>query len=351
LISPKLLDLVRCPDCRARLNGESSSLSCTGCARRFDSPGADYLMLEPSDAFRETTKFLDESFHADGRDETVSPPLLSAGVRNTMLRRFLDMKPGDRVLDLGCGSGRFCVWSLDSGAHVIGLDTGAFFAAEARDAVDLVVGELRRLPFADGSVNKAYTIDVLEHLSLEGLDAMLREVSRVLTPGGSLFVYTHVRQRSPLAPLLALIARTAAAAERMGLADLTIEKLRKTDHLNPLMSRGHLDEVAQRAGFRVRRFRYYTPLLSSVAENILVPVAAHAMARKAVRDRIAGGGTSSGVDRKAMRAARVRAKRRIAEGGPVYRVLRLMTRATMLDVNVLGGMRSGPFFALLVKER
>jgi len=301
----------------------------------------DYLTLKPRDAFGETTKFLDERFHADGRDETVSPPLLSAAVRNTMLRRFLDMKPGDVVLDLGCGSGRFCVWSLASGAHVMGIDTGTFFAAEARAGVDLVVGELRQLPFAAASVTKAYTIDVLEHLSLEGLQATLREVARVLAPGGSLFVYTHVRQRSRLAPVLNVISRAASAVERMGLSDLTIERLRKTDHLNPLMSRQHLDEVAAAAGFRVARFRYYTPVLSSVAENILVPVAAHAMARQAA---------PSGVNREAMRAARVQAKRRVGERGLVYRALQLMTSITMLDVTLFGRMRSGPFFALLVKE-
>jgi ubiquinone/menaquinone biosynthesis C-methylase UbiE len=314
-----------------------------GCGRVFESAGPDFLVLKPQTAFGETTKFLEESFHADGRDETVSPPLLSAGVRNAMLRQFLDMKPGDVVLDLGCGSGRFCVWSLDSGAHVVGIDTGTFFAAEARASVDLVAGELRQLPFADASVTKAYTIDVLEHLSLEGLHATLREVSRVLTPGGSLFVYTHVRQRSPFAPVLGLIARTASAVERLGFADLTIEKLRKTDHLNPLMSRTHLDDVASDAGFRVERFRYYTPLLSSIAENILVPVAAHAMARRAARN--------PAVDRSAMRTARVEAKQRIAQRGPIFRALRLMTSVTMLDVTLLGGVRSGPFFALLVKKK
>jgi hypothetical protein len=135
-----------------------------------------------------------------------------------------------------------------------------------------------KLPFADASVTKAYTIDVLEHLSPEGLATVLREVSRVLAPGGSLFVYTHVRQRSVFAPVLRAIALTASTIERMGFADLTIEKLRKTDHLNPLMSRRHLDEVAAAAGFTVAKFRYYTPVLSSIAENILVPVAAHAMA-------------------------------------------------------------------------
>jgi len=341
VISTRLLNLVRCPDCHGRLGSAPPVLTCTVCGHVFDAADPDYLVLKPRDAFGETTKFLEDSFHADGRDETVSPPLLSAAVRNTMLQRFLDMTPQDVVLDLGCGSGRFCVWSLESKAHVIGVDTGTFFAAEARAGVDLVAGELRRLPFADGSITKAYTIDVLEHLSPDGLHVTLSEAARVLAPGGALFVYTHVRQRALLAPLLDGVSWTASAIERMGLSDLTIEKLRKTDHLNPLMSRGHLDDVAARAGFRVTKFCYYTPLLSSVAENILVPVAAHAMARRSA---------TAGVDRQAMRAARVEAKRRVGRRGAVYQALRFMTRVTMLDVALFGGLRSGPFFALLVKE-
>lgn len=347
MISPRLLQLVRCPDCAGRLNGQPPLLQCSACGRAFDQGTPEFLVLRPSTDFDETTKFLEDSFHADGRDETVSPPLLSAGVRNHMLRSFLEMQPTDVVLDLGCGSGRFCVWSLDTGAHLIGADTGAFFAAEARSSVDLVVGELRKLPFANGSVTKAYTIDVLEHLSPEGLKATLAEIARVLVPGGRLFVYTHVRQRSRLAPALDLIARASLAIERRGLADLTIEKLRKTDHLNPLMSRAHLDEVAAAAGFDVRRFRYYTPLLSSIAENILVPMAAHAMARRAAR---ATSGAAAPVDREAMRTARTAAKRRLAQRGFAYRALQALTQVTMLDVRLFGRMRSGPFFALLVKQ-
>ena len=346
MISSQLIQLVRCPDCRDRLEGQSSRLRCRGCGREFHEASSDFLVLRPADTFGETTKFLEESFHADGRDETVSPPLLSAAVRNTMLRRFLEMTSNDIVLDLGCGSGRFCVWSLDTGAHVVGTDTGTFFAREARSSVDLVVGELRKLPFADGSMTKAYTIDVLEHLSPEGLKATLDEVARVLKPGGALFVYTHVRQHSVLAPLLRFITRMSLALERIGLADLTIEKLRKTDHLNPLSSRAHLDEMANAAGFAVERFRYYTPLLSSVAENILVPVAAHAMARRVARSESAG----APVDRQAMRTARVAAKQQIAKHGLAYRALRAMTRVIMLDVALFGRLRSGPFFALLVKR-
>lgn len=348
MISSRLLQIVRCPDCHARLEGDASTLRCSACHRRFHEGAPDFLVLRPSDAFAETTKFLDESFHSDGRDDTVSPPLLSAGVRYAMLRRFLDLHADDVVLDLGCGSGRFGLWCLQSRAQVIGLDTGTFFAAEARAGLDLVVGELRRLPFADGSMTKAYAIDVLEHLSEEGLLAMLREVARVLAPGGALFVYTHLRQRSRLAPVLNAIARTASALERRGLADLTIEKLRKTDHLNPLRGRRHLDEVAASTGFEIAKFRYYTPVFSSLAENIVVPVTAHALARRAAR-RVSAGGNAT-VGREAMRVARTEAKQRVAKRGVAYRALQLMTHATMLDVYPLGALKSGPFFALFVKK-
>ena len=299
-------------------------------------------MLQPMAAHGETTRFVDGSFHADGRDESVAPPLLSAAVRNRMLHEFLAPRQGDTILDLGCGSGRFSVWMLDTGAHPVGIDTGTYFAAETRTSVDLVVGELRQMPFGDASVAKAYSIDVLEHLSEEGVNMMLREAARVLQPGGSLFVYTHVMQLSPLAPLLALIARLAEAIERAGLADLTIERLRPTDHLNPLRDRKHLDEVAARSGFRVARLRYYTPILSRIAESILVPVAAHALARRRRRKKGA---------HDAMRAARLDAKRRLARRGGLFQMLRLLTWIVMLDVRLLGRVRSGPFFALLVKDR
>jgi SAM-dependent methyltransferase len=341
LISPRLVNLVRCPDCHGWLRGDVAQLQCESCGRRFTEATRDYLVLRTASAYDEMTKFAEKGFHADGRDESVAPPLLSAAVRNNMLRAFLNPGPEDVVVDLGCGSGRFAIWNLDCGAHFVGIDTVTFFAAESRANVDLVVGELRKLPFADGGITKAYAIDVVEHLSTESLDAMLREIHRTLAPGGSLFIYTHVMQLSPFAPVLAGIASVSRAIERIGLADLTVDRLRPTDHLNPLASRAHLDEVAARAGFRVARFRYYTPIFSRIAESIIVPLAAHALARRK--------STASAVDSDALRVARLSAKQTLAKRGIMYRALQVMTWFVMLDVRLLGRIRSGPFFALLVK--
>jgi hypothetical protein len=161
----------------------------------------------------------------------------------------------------------------------------------------------------------------------------------VLAPGGSLFVYTHVRQESVLAPLLRMVAATAAAIERLGFADLTIEKLRKTDHLNPLMSRAHLDQVAAEAGFTVEKFRYYTPLLSSIAENILVPVAAPVGQKEcAPHDRIIR------CDRAAMRSRRLAVRTALPEDSrfALKAITRVIAGRDALRTNALR-----PFFALL----
>ena len=89
-----------------------------------------------------------------------------------MLRAFLAPRRGDLVVDLGCGSGRALLWNRDWDAQAIGIDIAPYFASEARRDVDLLLGDLRRLPFADGAVTKAYSLDVLEHLSPEALKSM-----------------------------------------------------------------------------------------------------------------------------------------------------------------------------------
>ena len=106
------------------------------------------------------------------------PPLLTAGVKNAMLRSFLQIGSADRVVDLGCGNGRFLVWTSDAKAYLLGIDAAPYFAEETRRDIDLLVGDLRRLPLADGVATKGYSLDVCEHLSLDGLALMLKEAAR-----------------------------------------------------------------------------------------------------------------------------------------------------------------------------
>ena len=368
MTSDALLQLVRCPDCRARLADGGDALMCTSCGRRC-ARGPGYLDLRPSATFTEQTKYLDEALHADARHETVSPALLQAGVRQWMLRRFLKPAAGDTIVDLGCGSGRSLVWNHESGATIVGIDVAPYFAQEALERSDLVLGDLRRLPFADGAFGKGYALDVFEHLSREALGEVLAEIARVTRPGGHVFAYSHVRKNSWLAGGLKGVNRLARQLERLGLIDLRQERLRKSDHVNPLADIPDLERVVGAAGFRIARIRYYTPLIGAFVENILMRLTERALARRGsapsaprgARPSAEGGALRAGGSaahaaeedaslrsaEEALRAARASAKHRLAAKGPLYYALRGVTAVMTLDVWIFGRVRSGPYFVLL----
>ena len=306
--------------------------------------------MRPREQYAEQTKYLDEALHVDARHERVSPPLLGSKIRNDMLREFLAPRSGDLVIDLGCGSGRTLLWNRDLGAIMMGIDISPFFSQDARREVDLMLGDLRKLPFADNAFDKAWSLDVLEHLSPEALQGMLAEANRVLKPGGALFVYTHVRKNAPVATGLKWINRLAGQLERWDLIDLRQEHLRKSDHLNPLRDIPHLESVAEQTGFRIAKIRFYTPIVGGFVENIMMRMAERAMTRRAARRLTASGATTAGeADAAAVREARTAAKERIATSPATYAALRGLSFAMKLDLLLFGRVTSGPFFALLVK--
>jgi len=366
MISDRLLAMVRCPACRAALEvrdgeevrpkpdaADGTMLVCSGCGAEYPQRSAAFLDLRPREQFQEQTKYLDESLHADARHERVSPPLLGSRIRNDMLRDFLRPAPGDRVIDLGCGSGRTLLWNRDWNAEAVGVDIAPFFSEDACRDVDLLLGDLRRLPFADGAFTRAYSLDVLEHLSPEALRGMLAEANRVLAHGGTLFVYTHVRKNARVAAGLRWINALARTLERAGLIDMRQERLRKSDHLNPLGDIPELERVVEDAGFRLARITYYTPIVGGFVENILIRVAERAMTRRAetrLAAQASGGATADRTgDAAAIREARRAAKERIGRRGPTYAVLSALSTAMKLDLLLFGRIRSGPFFALLEK--
>lgn len=344
MISQALMGLVRCPDCLGTLTPATPTAVCQQCGRKFRS-SAGYLDLRPLTAFEEQTKYLDEALHADARHESIAPPLLGSKIRNDMLRRFLKPGPGDRVLDLGCGSGRTLAWNRESGAALTGIDIAPYFAPEAVATSDLLLGDLRRLPINDGTFSKAWSLDVLEHLSRPALTEMLSQANRVLAPGGALFVYTHVRKNGWPAIGVRMVNRFARLCERVGLLDLKQERLRKSDHVNPLADHDDLAQVAAESGFRIERITYYTPVVGSFVENVLARMAERFLARRAVKK------SSTGVtdEHAGIREARTSAQARVRRRGPLYWGLVTLSTIMKIDIVLFGRVRSGPFFALLRK--
>jgi SAM-dependent methyltransferase len=344
MISQALVEVVQCPDCAGRIAGSGSNFACEGCRRVFDG-SAGVLDLRPAVQFAEQTKYLDEALHADARHESVAPPLLGARIRQDMLRRFLGLTPADRAIDLGCGSGRSLVWNESSGATLVGIDVSAHFAREALDRCNLVLGDLRRLPLRDAAFDKAWSLDVLEHVSLQALGEVLAEAHRVLRPGGALFIYTHVRKNGWIAGGVRAVNRFARLCERLGLLDLRQERLRKSDHVNPLTDHDHLKDVAAKGGFAIERITYYTPVVGATVENVIVRMAERLLSRREARRSDRADSDHSA----AVRKVRADAQARLTRRGVAYRALTTLTALMKLDVALFGRIRSGPFFALLRK--
>jgi SAM-dependent methyltransferase len=94
---------------------------------------------------------------------------------------------GRRVLDLGCGKGRFARSLIERGADVVGLDLSAGMLSEAA-GFTRVRGSARRLPFCRASFDAVLAVEVFEHLAPEAIDRVCGEVLRVLEPGGTFVV-------------------------------------------------------------------------------------------------------------------------------------------------------------------
>jgi 2-polyprenyl-6-hydroxyphenyl methylase/3-demethylubiquinone-9 3-methyltransferase len=160
--------------------------------------------------------------------------------------RFLlaHVAPGERVLDVGCGEGRFAGELARAGAKVVGIDIAEEALRRARGVepeLDLrLVEEAAPWPVEDASFDVVWAGEVLEHVA--DTAAWLSEVRRVLPSGGRLLLSTP--DNGPLTLLKAAISR-ASFAERF---DPQGEHLR-------FYSRPTLTRLIEEFGFREVQIR------------------------------------------------------------------------------------------------
>ena len=160
-----------------------------------------------------------------------------------LLRRYLPALDGCRLLktDLWdeAKNTRILHWAASQGAIAFGVDISRPIVERAIGesggaALHAAVADTRALPFADGSFDAVYSMGTVEHFA--ETDAAVREIFRVLRPGGRAIVGVPNRHDPFLRPLL------VAALRSVGLYAYGYEKS---------YSRRDLRRLLEQAGFRV----------------------------------------------------------------------------------------------------
>lgn len=150
----------------------------------------------------------------DGRVRSVDvfENLLSLGQQEAILRTTLeaaDLRPGDRLVDVGCGSGKLAIaaagmlnGSVGGAGRILGIDATPGMIDLARQkaraacvAADFEVGVGEALPLPDGAAEAVTSSYFFHHLPPHVKPQALREMWRVLAPGGRLVITDYGRAR------------------------------------------------------------------------------------------------------------------------------------------------------------
>jgi demethylmenaquinone methyltransferase/2-methoxy-6-polyprenyl-1,4-benzoquinol methylase len=163
--------------------------------------------------------------------------------------------PGDRVLDACCGTGDLAVEAERRGGRVVGLDFSERMLERARrksGTIEWVQGNALQLPFPDASFDAATVGFGVRNL--DDLEGGLRELARVLRPGGKVAVLEITRPRGFLRPffrvwldgLIPLGGRFLPGGEAYTYLPASVRRFPGPEDLSKLLEAG---------GFRDVRFR------------------------------------------------------------------------------------------------
>lgn len=145
-------------------------------------------------------------------------PLLRWGMQEETFKRHLinqaQIKPDHHVLDLGCGTGTLTIRikQMHPEANVVGLDGDPNVLAIARaKAAKAGVGMALhqsmafQLPYSGHAFDRVLSSLVLHHLTTDNKQRTIREVHRILRPGGELHVVDFGKPYSPFTYALSLV--------------------------------------------------------------------------------------------------------------------------------------------------
>jgi ubiquinone/menaquinone biosynthesis C-methylase UbiE len=115
------------------------------------------------------------------------------------LVRELDLRPGRVVVDVGAGTGKLARQLAPSGARVIALEPLAEMRALVPAGIEVLDGRAEGIPLPDDAVD---AVTVAQAFHWFDRETALREIERVLRPGGKLAIVRNVREPHPFDEVL-----------------------------------------------------------------------------------------------------------------------------------------------------
>ena len=119
--------------------------------------------------------------------------------RHLLNRLAEDVRDHGLVADLGCGPGHVARYLHDQGIRMLGIDLSPRMIDSARQRspdIEFRVGDMRALDLPDGALAGIVAFYSLIHIGEPEMGATLRELRRVLAPGGLLLVAFHIGEET-----------------------------------------------------------------------------------------------------------------------------------------------------------
>lgn len=206
-MTPDVVDVLACPDCGGALTAtvtaesggsiESGTLVCASCGR--NAPIVRHVpRFVPPDNYASSFGFQWNAFRATQLDSHSALPI--SRERFFRQSRWTPAElAGKRVLDVGCGAGRFAEVALGAGARVVALDYSSavdacFANLGPHPRLTVVQGDVYHLPIKPGAFDFVYCFGVLQHTP-DPHRAVLA-LAAPLKPGGKLAVDFYARLKS-----------------------------------------------------------------------------------------------------------------------------------------------------------
>ncbi|MGH9353853.1 MAG: class I SAM-dependent methyltransferase [Terriglobia bacterium] len=139
------------------------------------------------------TKTVDDwaRFYNDPKPSTLGAQNLVSRMRFALEMLESKAPPGAKVLDVGCGAGQLVGELMRRGYEAWGVDVSEAMVGYAREHYQIDrfrAADIENLPFPDGTFDAVMCLGVMEYLNQD--EAALREMRRVLKPGGRAVITT-----------------------------------------------------------------------------------------------------------------------------------------------------------------